>query len=163
MTKLNYPEFQDAQKGHYLSKMLAFASTKHEGQFDKSGAPYILHPLAVMYQLRTDDEELMCIALGHDLVEDCEVTYEELAVLGFTGRIIDGIRCLTKIPGETYEEYKAKVKSNIDSIYAKMEDLLHNSDLRRLKGVTQKDLDRMNRYMQFYSELKTELARRNAS
>src|SRR5690606_31950040 len=100
------------------------------------------------------DEELLCIALGHDLVEDCDnITYQYLRDKGMTERIIDGIRCLTKVPGETYEEYKTKVKSNPDSIKVKMCDLRHNTDIRRLRGVSDKDIKRMERYFHFYLEL----------
>jgi (p)ppGpp synthase/HD superfamily hydrolase len=141
------------KKGELLSKMLVLATNSHSGQFDKGGNPYILHPLAVMYLLENADEELQCIALGHDMVEDCGVTYAQLRELGFTQRIIDGITCLTKVPGETYEEYKDKVKSNPDSIRVKLADLRHNTDIRRLKGVSQKDMARMERYFHFYMEL----------
>lgn len=141
-------------KGHLLSNMLLLATTKHNGQFDKGGIPYILHTLRVMHTLRSDDEELQCIALGHDIIEDTNCTYEELRLHGFTERIIEGIRAMTKIPGETYEEYKIRVKSNPDSILVKMCDLRHNSDLRRLKGVTDKDLKRVEKYCKFYDELK---------
>ena len=83
-------------KGQLLSKMLVLATNRHNGQFDRAGQPYILHPLKVMYYLKTDDEELQCIALGHDLVEDTETTYQELRELGFTERVIEGIRSLTE-------------------------------------------------------------------
>lgn len=140
-------------KGEMLNKMLILMVNKHAGQFDKGGQPYSLHPLKVMYYAKTDDEELQCIALGHDLVEDTDTTYNELRELGFTERVIDGIRSMTKVPGETYDEYKVKVKANPDSRKIKMCDLRHNSDIRRLKGVTQKDLARVNRYHEFYMEL----------
>ena len=141
------------KKGELLSKMLVLSTNRHAGQFDKGGNPYILHPLAVMQMDPTFDEEQQCIALGHDTVEDCGVTYAELRELGFTERIINGIRCLTKIPGETYEEYKEKVKSNPDAIKVKIADLRHNTDIRRLKGVSAKDMARMERYFHFYMEL----------
>ena len=141
------------KKGELLNKMLILVVNSHANQFDKGGNPYILHPLAVMYDLHTDDEELQCIALGHDVVEDCGVTYSQLRELGFTDRIIDGIRCLTKVPGETYDEYKAKVKSNADSVEVKKRDLKHNTQIDRLKGVTAKDMARMERYFRFYIEL----------
>ncbi len=139
--------------GEMLNTMLVLATNKHAGQYDKGGLPYILHPLKVMYYLKSTDEELQCIALGHDLVEDTDVTYAELKALGFTDRVIDGIRCLTKERGETYEEYKAKVKSNPDAVKVKKCDLRHNTDIRRLKGVTEKDLARISRYQMFYHEL----------
>lgn len=143
------------KKGELLNKMLVLATNRHAGQFDKGGAPYILHPLAVMYDLGAAEEEVQCIALGHDVVEDTDTTYAELRELGFTERIIDGIRCLTKVPGESYDEYKAKVRSNKDSIKVKKSDLKHNTRIDRLRGVTAKDMARMERYFHFYLELQS--------
>jgi (p)ppGpp synthase/HD superfamily hydrolase len=143
------------KKGELLNKMIVLATNAHAGQFDKGGNPYILHPLSVMYLLEDADEEQQCIAIGHDVVEDCGITYAQLREIGMTERIIDGIRCLTKIPGETYDEYKAKVKSNADSIKVKIADLKHNTRIERLKGVTPKDMARMERYFHFYIELVT--------
>lgn len=141
------------QPGQLLSDMLMYATSKHNGQFDKSGKPYILHALAVMQLLPADaDEELQCIGLGHDLVEDCGVTYKDLESM-FTTRIMEGIKALTKVPGETMEEYKDKVKANPDAVQVKIADLRHNSDITRLKGITQKDLERTARYHSFFIEL----------
>lgn len=141
------------KRGELLGKMIVLATNRHAGQFDKGGKPYILHPLAVMHLMDDADEEQQCIAVGHDIVEDCEVTYSELRELGFTSRIIEGIKCLTKIPGESYDEYKAKVKSNPDAVKVKLADLTHNTRIDRLKGVTPKDMARMERYFNFYMEL----------
>lgn len=140
-------------KGEMLNKMLVLATNAHAGQFDKGGKPYILHPLKVMHYLRTEDEELQCIALGHDIVEDTEVTYKDLQDQGFTDRIIEGIRALTKNTGETYEEYKQRVKGNPDAVKVKKADLRHNTDIRRLKGVSERDMLRIERYHRFYLEL----------
>lgn len=141
------------KKGELLNKMLVLATSRHAGQFDRGGNPYILHPLKVMYYLKSDDEELQCIALAHDLVEDTDTTYAELREMGFTERIIQGIAALTKNPGESYDEYKLRVKDNPDAIKVKMADLRHNTDVRRLKGVTEKDIARMEKYHRFYLEL----------
>lgn len=140
-------------KREKLGEMIVIAANKHAGQFDKGGHPYILHVMAVMYLVESEDDEVKQIAAGHDLVEDTETTYSELRSLGFSERVIDGIRSLTKVPGETYEEYKEKVKRNRDAILVKMADLKHNSDISRLKGLRQKDFDRMAKYMAFYAEL----------
>lgn len=137
-----------------LNQMLVLVANKFDGKFDKGGNPYILHCLAVMHKLRTEDEELQCIALGHDLVEDTDVTYAQLLDLGFSTRVVSGIRAMTKHTGQSYEEYKLAVKSNPDAVKVKMQDLLHNSDLRRLKGVQEKDVQRAIKYMNFYQELK---------
>lgn len=140
-----------------LDQMLMIATKAHHGQFDRGGNPYILHPLKVMHYLKTDDEELMCMALGHDVIEDTSVTYKDLREAGISERVIDGIRALTKQPGQTYDEYKQNVFANIDAMRVKMADLRHNTDIRRLKGVTEKDLARMAKYQMFYLELKAKL------
>jgi (p)ppGpp synthase/HD superfamily hydrolase len=106
-----------------------------------------------MYYLKSNDEELQCIALAHDLVEDTDTSYEELRELGFSERIIQGITALTKQRGETYDQYKDRVKSNPDAVKVKMADLRHNTDIRRLKGVTEKDFARIEKYQKFYLEL----------
>jgi len=142
------------KRGEMLDKMLLLTTTKFAGKFDKGGAPYILHCLKVMYYLKTDDEELQCIGLGHDLVEDTDVTYALLREMGFTERVIIGIRAMTKVPGETNEEYMARIKANPDAIRVKLCDLRHNSDIRRLKGVTEKDVKRVEKYHKMYLELK---------
>jgi len=141
------------KKGEMLNAMLVLATNKHAGQMDKGGHPYILHPLAVMTMLNSEDEELMCGAIGHDLIEDTDTTYHELKEAGMTERVVNCIRCLTKLPGETYDEYKAKVKSNADAVRVKLCDLRHNTDIRRLRGVAEKDISRMARYFHFYMEL----------
>lgn len=145
------------KRGELLGKMIVIATNAHAGQFDRGGNPYILHPLRVMSYLKTDDEELMCIALAHDVIEDTSVTYRDLREAGMTERIIAGIRALTKQPGQTYEEYKAGVFANVDAMRVKMCDLRHNTDIRRLKGVTEKDIARMAKYHQFYMEIKAKL------
>ena len=136
-----------------LAKMLVIATNAHNGQFDKGGAPYILHPLKVMHYLKTDDEELQCIALGHDVIEDTKVTYQDLRDAGISERVIAGIGALTKLPGQTLEEYKAGIFKNIDAVQVKLCDLRHNMDPRRLKGVTEKDLARGAKYQVFFMEL----------
>jgi (p)ppGpp synthase/HD superfamily hydrolase len=142
-----------ANKGEMLSRMILLATQRHAGQYDKGGRPYILHVLTVMHRLRTDDEELQCIAVGHDLVEDTETSPIELHAMGFSDRVIEGILSVTKVKGETDAEYRQKVKSNPDAIRVKIEDLRHNSDIRRLKGIRPKDIQRMIGYHEFYLEL----------
>jgi (p)ppGpp synthase/HD superfamily hydrolase len=110
-----------------------------------------------MHYLKTDDEELMCMALGHDVIEDTSVTYKDLREAGLSERVIEGIRALTKQPGQTYDEYKQGVFANKDAMRVKMADLRHNTDIRRLKGVSEKDLARLAKYHMFYLELQTRL------
>lgn len=137
-----------------LATAIAIAAQKHISQKDKGGNPYILHPLKVMYYLKSDDQELMAIAALHDVVEDTDTTYEELLSLGMTERVIAALKLLTKQPGQTAEEYITGIKTNIDAVLVKMADLRHNSDIRRLKGVTEKDIIRTQKYHKMYEDLK---------
>lgn len=146
------------KKGIGLNAMLVLAVNGHSGQVDRGGKPYILHPLKVMHYLKSDDEELQQIALGHDLIEDTKTTYEDLRNAGISERVIVGIRALTKLPGQTYGEYKAQVFANQDAMRVKLADLRHNTDIRRLKGVGEKDIERMVKYRVFYSEIQAKLA-----
>lgn len=145
------------KKGELLGKVLVLATNAHAGQFDKGGKPYILHPLAVMALLNSDDEELQCIALLHDVIEDTKTTWIQLREIGCTDRVINAVDALTKMPAQSYDEYKEKVFSNKDAMLVKMADLRHNTDIRRLKGVSQKDIDRLAKYNLFYLELQSRM------
>ena len=140
------------------SKILAYAlqlaAKHHRDQTDKAGRPYFLHTLKVMHYLRSDDDELNAIAVLHDIVEDTPVTYHLLVGYGMSDRVIDGVRAMTKQPGQTPEEYLAQILANPDAIRVKMADLRHNSDIRRLKGVTEKDIKRIEKYNKMYEVLK---------
>lgn len=141
-------------KHQELQKAISIAVKAHEGQTDKAGMPYILHPLKVMHYTKSQDIKVLCAAVLHDAVEDNKnITYEYLRSEGISEEVIQAVRALTKIPGQSYNEYKQAVKSNSIARIVKMADLRHNSDIRRLKGVTQKDIERTARYHQFYLEL----------
>ena len=133
------------KNANMLALAISVASVNHVDQIDKGGQPYILHPLRVMNSVT--GFELKQIAVLHDVVEDCEnITIESLRECGFSERVLLGIECLTKIEGESYEEYLIRVESNVDSIRVKLADLKDNSDITRLKGVTDKDFQRMKKY-----------------
>lgn len=141
-----------------LAEMLSLAATRHKSVLDKSGTPYFLHVMKVAILLNDpEDFQLMAIAVGHDLIEDTGTTYSELRKLGFSERVICGIRRLTKVSGETPEEYESRVMETVDSIRVKMADLTHNSDIRRIKEPGQKDFDRVVKYRTFFTKLKTKL------
>lgn len=133
-----------------LSAMIVLAVSGHAHTYDKGGRPYILHCFKVMHYLDSDDDELQAIAVGHDLIEDTDMTFERLQREGMSGRIISGIRALTKLKGETEKEQLTKILGNIDACRVKLADLRHNSDLRRLKGLTEKDFARMQKYQRWY-------------
>ena len=146
------------KRGEMLSSAIHIATNAHHGQFDKGGNPYILHPFAVMGLLEVEEEELQCMALLHDVVEDTRITYNELRAAGMSDRVIEGVKILTKQRGQSYEEYKELVFSSRDAMIVKLADLTHNTDIRRLKGVSQKDIDRMAKYHVFFLEIKSKLS-----
>ncbi len=141
-----------------LDKAIQIAAAAHVGQFDKGGMPYLMHPMRVMSFLKGNDEELQCIAILHDVLEDSSVTAEDLLAAGMTQRIVSGVQCLTKIKGERYDNYKLRVFTSGDAMQVKLADLRHNSDIRRLKGVTQKDVDRIVKYHTFFLEISERLS-----
>lgn len=142
------------KKGEMLSEAIKIAVEAHYGQFDRGGNPYILHPLHVMGALSDEDEEIQCGAVLHDVIEDNKnYTYQILRDRGMSDRVITIVKNVTKVPGETPEEYEARVCSDVGSMKVKREDLDHNSQLRRLKGVTEKDCARAIKYMLFYHKI----------
>jgi len=136
-----------------LGQAIALAAEVHEGQVDKGGFAYILHPLRVMNNLNSTDKELCCIAVMHDVIEDSKVTLDDLEELGFTIRVIAGVRALTHLKGEDYQDYIERAACNNDARLVKMQDLRDNSDITRLKGLTEKDFKRMEKYQKAWSFL----------
>ena len=127
----------------FTKKAMAVAYNAHLNQFDKSGVPYIYHPIHVAEQMQTEEE---CIAaLLHDVVEDTEITFEEL-VGDFPEKVIEALRLLTHDDGEDYMEYVKKLKNNPIAVKVKIADLTHNSDLSRFDEITQKDTERVQKY-----------------
>lgn len=136
-----------------LAVAIKFAAEKHVEQLDKGGKAYILHPIRMMMRLRTNDEELMAIAVLHDVVEDCEVTFVELRQIGMNDRVINGVAALTKLSGETYDQFIDRLSGNRDAMIVKREDLRDNSDITRLKGISSKDVARMEKYMNAFKKI----------
>lgn len=141
-----------------LNKAICIATMVHDGQYDKGGNPYILHCLKVMHYLKTNDEELMCIAVLHDSVEDGDITIDELyRKYGQSMRVVEAVDCLTKKVGQTNDEYLEKIMSNVDAMKVKLCDLRHNMDIRRLKGLREKDTQRLAKYANMYVAITNEL------
>ena len=127
-----------------LIKVYLIARKAHRGQKDKAGKSYIHHPIAVAKGVK--GKECKIVALLHDVVEDSDITLDVLRNIGFNERIIEAISAITKIEGEDYTSYLNRVKSNELARIVKLSDLRHNSDLSRLKTVTQKDKERVEKY-----------------
>jgi (p)ppGpp synthase/HD superfamily hydrolase len=152
-----WSEHHPLKKGEMIDKMIRLAVKGHAGQFDKGGNPYILHVLKVMDNLHTDDEELQCIAVGHDLIEDTKITAKEMLRQGISLRVVAAIEKLTKKKGQTDDEYLNIVLSDVDCMRVKKADLQHNSDIRRLKGVRPKDITRIIKYHDMWIKIDAKL------
>lgn len=142
-----------------LSQAIMIAVQVHDGQFDKSGEPYILHVLKVMHYVKSKDEELNCIAVLHDVIEDSNGKYtaERLLSIGFSLRVAVAVDKLSKKENQTEEAYLKGLLDNVDAIKVKMADLRHNMDIRRLKGLREKDFKRLEKYARMYTTLENAL------
>ena len=125
-------------------KAMELAYTAHHGQVDKTGIPYIYHPIHLAEQMTS--EETVCIALLHDVVEDTDITFDDLQKEGFSDEIIIALKLLTHTSGEPYMEYISKIKQNPLATEVKLADLKHISDLSRLDSVDDKALKRTEKY-----------------
>lgn len=116
----------------------------HKGQYDKAGVEYINHPLTVASYCKTEDERI--VALLHDVVEDTNVTLDDLSKI-FDKEIIDALRLLSHTDDTPYLEYVARIKENNLAKAVKIADLTHNMDMSRFKNPTKWDYDRVeNKY-----------------
>ena len=134
-----------------LEKALEIALKAHQGQIDRYGEPYILHPLRVMARVRTREEKI--VALLHDVIEDSSMTIEQLKHEGFTSVILDSVQALTKNPGEDYMDYIQRTEETNLSISVKIADLEDNMDLSRCNQLKLEDLKRMNKYLKAWKYL----------
>lgn len=123
---------------------LQIATKAHEGQVDKSNTPYINHPIHVASLVDTENEKI--VALLHDVVEDTDVTIEDLRATGFSEIILDAVYAITRQADESLNAYMRRIKSNPLATKVKIADITHNMDLSRLDTITDKDLERNKRY-----------------
>lgn len=125
-------------------RAIKLAYEAHAGQTDKSGLPYIHHPLHLAEQMQ--DESTTILALLHDVVEDTQYSIEDIEAMGFDREITDALRLMTHDQRVPYMEYVEKLKKNPLARTVKLADLRHNSDISRLNEVTEKDLKRIEKY-----------------
>lgn len=139
-----------------LGEAIAIAALAHKNQKDRGGNAYFLHPMRIMFRLRTQDAELMQMAILHDVVEDSNINFDNLRALGFSERVLSALQCLSHLDEtEPYEAYIERIRLNPDATRIKVEDLRDNSDITRLKGVREKDFERLKKYSLAYVRLTT--------
>ena len=113
-------------------KAMRIAFDAHKEQVDKAGEPYVFHPFHLAEQMATEDE--VCVALLHDVVEDTDITLEDLSVHGFSENVMDALALLTHDDGLEYMDYIERIKPNPLAAKVKLADLRHNSNMARLAG-----------------------------
>lgn len=143
---------ENARRGT-LERAIEIAAATHAGQTDKGGAPYILHPLRVMLRVAPGAQQI--VAVLHDVVEDSagKVTFDDLVREGFSREVIDGVRAVTKVEGESYEAFIARAALDPVGKAVKLADLAENSDLSRIDRPTEKDLERGEKYRRAIQQL----------
>ena len=127
-----------------LERAIEIAVEAHKGQKDKAGNPYILHPLRLMFQMKTDNERMAAVL--HDVVEDSDWTLDDLRKENFDNEVIDAVNLLTRDDNDSYEEFVQKAASNPISKAVKSADITDNLDLSRISKMTEKDVDRVKKY-----------------
>ena len=142
-------------KDELLNKAIKIAQKAHKGQTDKFGTPYIGHVIRVMNAGKTYDEKI--VGVLHDVIEDCpEITLDYLLQQGFPNEIVFAIECLTKnLSDQDYTEFVKQTEKSPLAVSVKMNDLQDNMNLTRFnRPMTEKDMNRLNKYLTAYLYLK---------
>ena len=125
-------------------KALKLCFEAHKDQIDKSGMPYVFHPFHLAEQMK--DEATTIVALLHDVVEDTDITIDDLLNMGFSQEVLEAIALMTHDPDVPYMDYVAQIKTNPIAKAVKLADLKHNSDMTRLDSITPYDKERAKKY-----------------
>lgn len=148
-----------------IEKAIALALNAHEGQVDKGGAPYILHPLRVMAAVEQMcpgcPEEVLLAAVMHDVIEDSSYNQFDIEkAIGEAKCLPDTafeaallVIYLTKQDGQSEDEYYEQIKGNEYACYIKLADLRDNMDTSRLPVIRENDLIRINNYKRREQEI----------
>ena len=137
-----------------IEKALQIAARAHEGQKDKDGQPYILHPRRVMAGV--EGEEARIAAVLHDVVEDTTVTLDDLRREGFAAPVLAAVECLTHAQGEPYADYVVRCRADEIARRVKLADLEDNYRPSRAllrPDRIEPDMERIRRYLLAYKLL----------
>lgn len=137
-----------------IEKALQIAARAHEGQVDKQGLPYILHPLRVMDGVEGLDAKI--VAVLHDVVEDTSVTLVDLEREGFSAVVLAAVRCVTHDASVSYADYVVGCRANPIARSVKLSDLADNTRLSRTivrPQALRRDTNRFAKYLLSHSFL----------
>lgn len=135
-----------------LAKAIEIAVNAHTGQTDRAGKPYIQHPLRVMDSVNTTEEKI--VAVLHDVIEDTDITSEDLMKAGIPKNLVNEVVMLTHDPDVDYDAYVHQIAKYKIARKVKLADLKDNMDITRLSEISDKDIERLKKYHRNYIYLK---------
>ncbi len=141
-----------------LDDAIALAVEKFRGVVDKEGQPYILHLMRV--SMSVDQPEARIVGMLHDIVEDTDVTLENLKALGFSSSVVNAVDCLTHRSGVSYCDYVVRIRSDSLASVCKAADLNDNYRLDRVayrEGHVVEDAKRLQKYILSYQFLQDKI------
>ena len=157
-----------------IQETILLVTRLHQGQADKTGAPYVQHPIAVASMLTeglSDDDgsfrrrfyvnpeieqDVVLAALLHDVLEDTNTDVEELLSLGFPKRVVSTVELLTKPKGMSYVDFINRIveSKSVRAVLVKLADITHNSHPDRLSGLDEETRARLlKKYQPAYQTL----------
>ena len=142
------------ESDNLIFKALELVTTLFENDLDKGGLPYMLHLLYVYKHVYSEEEKV--IALLHDIIEDKQISKEDLIEFGFPIKIVEDVSILSRKKHTDYGLYIDNLvkKGSIEALHVKLSDLRNNMDMSRIKNPTVKDYERVkNRYTPSYEKI----------
>lgn len=100
-----------------------------------------------------DTEAEMAVALLHDVIEDSDITAQDLMDAGIPADVVEAVQMLTKQDGESYMAFIDRVKLNPLAAKVKKADIEDNINVLRLAKVTDTDLQRVAKYRKAWHRL----------
>ena len=158
----NNEKYQEIlQSNDLIYKSLEIITQLFNDKVDKGGNPYVIHLLKVYSGVSSFKEKV--VALLHDVIEDTDVTKNDLLEIGFNSDIIESVVTLTKKRGEDYRDYIDRIINSNDEVAmnVKLSDLKCNMDINRIKNPTTNDYERIHkRYEPAYDKILNKLNER---
>ena len=137
-------------------RAIEIAVAAHKSAYDKAGAPYVLHPLRLMFAV--SDPSAKIVAILHDVVEDSRPPqrfgFEELRAEGFSEPVLTALDCVTARENESYDAFLDRIVPNDIARAIKIADITDNLDVKRLGAeITDRDVERIRKYRRALAKL----------